>query len=248
MSKFKWTVVLFALALFLPVATSRAAGNLFDKFKGLIEGVKKPSSLSLSNKEIGNGLREALRVGTERVVGRLGARNGFNADPKIHVPLPEKLKIVQSALRRIGLSKMTDDLELRLNRAAEAAAPKAKRVFWDAISKMTIEDVKRIYQGPSDAATRYFKGKMTDPLKASMRPVIDTALAKVGAVRSYNQMIGKYRSLPFVPDVKANLTNHVLDKALSGLFLYLAEEEAAIRKNPAKQTTRLLKRVFGKGS
>ena len=89
---------------------------------------------------------------------------------------------------------------------------------------------------------------MTGPLKTSMRPVIDSALAKVGAIRSYDQMIGKYRGLPFVPDVKADLSNHVLDKALGGLFLYLADEEAAIRKNPAKQTTRLLKKLFGKGN
>lgn len=236
-----------ALALLLPVAPSLAAGNLFDKFKGIVEGVKKPSSLSLSNQEIGKGLQEALRVGTRRVVGRLGVKDGFNTDSRIHIPLPDKLKTVQSTLRKIGLSKMADDLELRLNRAAEAATPKAKKVFWDAISGMTMEDVQRIYKGPSDAATRYFQGKMTGPLKASMRPVIDSALSKVGAIRSYDQMIGKYRSLPFVPNVKADLSNHVLDKALSGLFLYLAEEEAAIRKNPAKQTTRLLKKLFGKG-
>jgi hypothetical protein len=29
------------------------------------------------------------------------------------------------------------------------------------------------------------------------------------------------------------------------VFLYLAQEEAAIRQNPAKQTTALLKKVFG---
>ncbi len=246
--RFYFPIVPLALALLLPATASLAAENLFDRFKGLIEGVKKPSSLSLSNKEIGKGLQEALRVGTERVVGRLGAKDGFNADAKIHIPLPDKLKTVQSTLRKIGLSKMADDLELRLNRAAEAATPKAKKLFWDAISGMTMDDVQRIYKGPSDAATRYFQGKMTGPLKTSMRPVIDSALAKVGAIRSYDRMIGKYRDLPFVPDVKADLSNHVLDKALGGLFLYLADEEAAIRKNPAKQTTRLLKKLFGKGN
>ncbi len=246
--RFIFLTASFALASLLQAAPSLAAENLFDKFKGIVEGVKKPASLSLSNKEIGKGLQEALRVGTERVVGRLGVKDGFNTDSRIHIPLPDKLKTVQSTLRKIGLSKMADDLELRLNRAAEAATPKAKKLFWDAISGMTMEDVQRIYKGPSDAATRYFQGKMTDPLKTSMRPVIDSTLSKVGAVQSYDQMIGKYRSLPFVPDVKADLSNHVLDKALDGLFLYLAEEEAAIRKNPAKQTTQLLKKLFGKAN
>lgn len=51
--------------------------------------------------------------------------------------------------------------------------------------------------------------------------------------------------MPFVPDVKANLTEHVIQKGLDGIFYYIAKEEAAIRNDPVKQTTDLLKRVFG---
>jgi len=35
---------------------------------------------------------------------------------------------------------------------------------------------------------------------------------------------------------------------VDGIFYYLAKEEAAIRENPAKRTTDLLKQVFGSGS
>jgi hypothetical protein len=48
-----------------------------------------------------------------------------------------------------------------------------------------------------------------------------------------------------VPDAKANLTEYGLDKTLDGIFFYLAEEEKAIRQNPAARTTDLLKKVFG---
>ncbi|WP_200889333.1 DUF4197 family protein [Geoalkalibacter ferrihydriticus] len=34
---------------------------------------------------------------------------------------------------------------------------------------------------------------------------------------------------------------------MDGIFYYLAEEEAAIRRNPAKRTTELLRQVFGVG-
>jgi hypothetical protein len=57
--------------------------------------------------------------------------------------------------------------------------------------------------------------------------------------------MGKYKALPLVPDVKANLTDHVVQKGMDGIFYYLAKEEAAIRNNPVKQTTNLLKKVFG---
>jgi hypothetical protein len=33
---------------------------------------------------------------------------------------------------------------------------------------------------------------------------------------------------------------------MAGIFHYMAEEEAAIRKNPVKRTTSILKKVFGR--
>jgi hypothetical protein len=152
---------------------------------------------------------------------------------------------VQAALNKVGMSSMVDDLELRLNRAAEAATPKAKKLFGDAIQEMTMDDVKTIYQGPDDAATSYFKEKMSKPLAEEMKPIVKESLAEVGAIQSYEKMMGQYKSLPFVPDVKADLTDHVLDKGMDGIFYYMAKEEAAIRKNPVKRTTELLRKVFG---
>ena len=140
---------------------------------------------------------------------------------------------------------MLDDLELRLNRAAEMATPKAKELFLQSIKEMTLDDAMGIYKGPDDAATKYFQNKMSHPLAETMRPVVEDSLSQVGAVQSYDTIMEKYRSLPFVPDVKADLTHHVIDKGMDGIFHYLALEEAAIRKNPAKRTTDLLKLVFG---
>ena len=199
----------------------------------------------LTDSEIGGGLREALIVGVRTVVSQVGATDGYNGDPRIHVPLPKSLATVQKTLSRIGMSDLVDDLELRLNRAAEKAAPEAREVFGQAIREMTFDDVQMIYKGPDDAATRFLERTMSDPLVQRMRPIVDASLSEVGAVRSYDNAIGQYRAIPFVPDAKADLTEHVLERALEGLFLYLAEEEAAIRQNPAKRTTELLQRVFG---
>jgi hypothetical protein len=137
-----------------------------------------------------------------------------------------------------------EDVELKLNRAAEDATPKAKQLFWNAISAMTIRNVKQIYNGPDDAATEYFKGKMTSDLLKEMQPIIENSLSRVGEIQSYDAMMSKYKSLPFVPDIKANLTDHVLEKGMEGIFYYMAREEAAIRQNPAKRTTEILKKVF----
>jgi hypothetical protein len=202
-------------------------------------------SQPLTDFEIGGGLKEALRVGTERVVGQVGAVDGYNADPLIHIPLPEDLRTVHNTLDKIGLGGLTSDLELKLNRSAERAAPEAKEVFWTAITEMTLDDVRGIWQGPDDAATQYFRGTMTEPLTERFTPIVLDAMGEVGAIRSYDQMMSKYQSIPFVPDIKGDLTRYTVEQGLNGLFTYVAQEEAAIRKDPAKRTTELLERVFG---
>lgn len=205
----------------------------------------KAEETVLSEPEIGSGLKEALIVGTGRVVGQLGRTDGFNADPAIHIPLPAKLQSVESALRKAGMGSMMDDLELKLNRAAESATPKARDLFVQAVRDMTLEDVRGIYNGPDDAATRYFQGKMSEPLAEEMRPIVSDSLAEVGAIQSYNAALGQYKTLPFVPDVQTDLTGYVVEKGMDGIFHYVAVEEAAIRQNPAKRSTELLRKVFG---
>ncbi len=240
-----------AIGLLLVAVTPPAAaqfGDLLKKGQEMLGGSSSGSGSALSNLstgEIAKGLKEALRVGSGRVVKQVGRRDGYNGDPKIHLPLPDSLKTVQSALKGVGMSGMLDDLETKLNRAAEVAAPKAKKLFIDAIAAMTLDDAKRIYNGPKDSATRYFKGKMTKPLAREMAPVVDKSLSQVGAIRSYDNVMGQYKKLPFVPDARANLTDYVVTKGMDGIFYYLAKEEAAIRENPAKRTTALLKKVFG---
>lgn len=228
-----------------------AQSSFFDKAKEAIGGLGNlaPGNLSpgaaLSTEDIAAGLREALKIGSEKVVKQVGTLDGFNTDPDIHIPLPGALRDVQSTLKKFGMSGLADDLELRLNRGAEAAAPEAKELFFQAISDMTLEDARKILDGPEDAATRYFQGKMSSPLTQRMTPIVDESLSDVGAIASYDKMMGQYDAIPFVPDVKADLTAYVVEKALNGIFYYIAKEEAEIRKNPAARTTELLQRVFG---
>lgn len=195
--------------------------------------------------QVAAGLKEALRVGSDSVVGQLGQLDGFNADPAIHIPLPKSFKTVQSTLKPLGMSYLLDDLELKLNRAAEQATPKAKALFLSAIEGMTLDDVMGIYNGPQDAATRYFQKKMSPQLAEEMKPIVDQALNQAGAVQAYDNVMGQYKTVPFVPDVKADLTGYVIDQGMNGIFHYLAQEEAAIRQNPVKRTTELLRTVFG---
>ena len=238
-------VIPMLLALALIGANGNASADWLDKLKELVSSDDEKQQ-TLSTDDISGGLKEALRVGTENVVSSLGTTDGFNLDPQIHIPLPEQLGQVKKVLGKVGMDSMLTDLETRLNRAAEIATPKAKQLFIGAINDMTLADVMAIYNGPADSATQYFKSSMSGPLAVEMKPVVDESLADVGAVKSYDAVMERYNSVPFVPQVDADLSDYVVEKGMDGIFYYLAKEEAAIRQDPAKRTTDLLKRVFGK--
>lgn len=180
------------------------------------------------------------------MIGQLGKSGGFESDPAVHIPLPKTMQTAQSVLDKIGYGSLGQELETALNRGAEKALPEATNVFGDAIKAMTWQDAQGILNGPDDAATRYFQRTTTQPLKQRFAPIVESALAETGAVKSYDAFMNQYKSVPLVPDVKADLTAHVVQKALNALFLYLGKEEAAIRNNPAARSTDLLKKVFSR--
>ena len=253
MKAYLMSIGLFLFLCLWSTSTVLAEGSWWDKGTEILKSVSGDSEKSTtatggsgpSSTDIRDAFKQALRMGTENVVNQLGASNGFYTDPAIHIPLPRQLEKAKTLLAQVGMSSQAEDLELKLNRAAEAATPKAKDLFIQAISEMTFEDLSKIYNGPKDSATQYFQRKMSEPLKLEMQPIVENTLSQVGAVNAYVQLIGQYKTLPLVPEVKANLTEHVLQKGLEGIFYYLAKEEVSIRENPAKQTTALLKKVFG---
>lgn len=249
MAFWKQIPAILALLLVISVNSASAGTSWLDQGNKLLNSLgigdnTADTAAGLSMQDITAGLKQALEKGAQNVVNRLSALDGFNRDDKVRIPLPENLSAVKSLLDNAGLGRYTDEVELRLNRAAEAAAPKARALFLDAVSRMTFDDARAILNGADDAATQYFREHMSPGLAAAMAPVIDRALEQVGAVRAYDTMMGQYKTLPFVPDIKGDLTSHTVEKAMDGIFFYLAQEEKSIRENPAERTTDLLKKVF----
>jgi hypothetical protein len=50
-----------------------------------------------------------------------------------------------------------EEFELSMNRAAEKAAPAARDIFKDALTRMTFDDARKVLTGGNTAATDYFK-------------------------------------------------------------------------------------------
>jgi hypothetical protein len=232
-----WSVLSIALILLAATPASAQLENL----------LRLPRSGSdLGDARIGDGLKQALQVGTENAVGLTGKVDGYFANAAIRILMPDRLRTVEQGLRALGQGAQVDEFVLSMNRAAERAAPAAKSIFWNAIGAMTFEDARRILQGPNTAATEYFKDKTTDALTSAFSPVVSSAMNEVGATRHYKELVGVAQALPFGGAGAFDLDRYVVGKALDGLFLVVGQEEQKIRTNPAARVTPLLKEVFGK--
>jgi hypothetical protein len=200
---------------------------------------------SLSEDEIIRGLKEALEIGTSNAVEKVSKLDGYYKNPEIRIPLPEPVEKVEKFLRLAGYGSEIDAFEMSMNRAAERSAPQAKRIFWDAIKKMSFSDARKILQGRDDEATLYFRERTLPHLSEMGKPVVHKAMAEVGVTRTYQDLDAKARTIPFAGGFSFDLDQYVTDKALAGLFLMLAHEEKKIREDPAARVTDLLRKVFG---
>jgi len=198
----------------------------------------------LSEDEIIKGLKEALQIGTSNTIQKVSRIDGYYRNPKIKIPLPKEVQKVEKLLRTTGFSSQVDTFEVSMNRAAEQAAPKAKALFWDAITQMTFSDARQILGGQDNEATLYFKGKTSDRIEEIFKPIIQNTMSEVGVTRAFQDLNAKVQSIPFANMLQFDLDHYVTQHAIDGLFLMLSEEERKIRQDPKARVTELLKKVF----
>ena len=248
-----------------------AHAGWFDAVKeGLEAAVQSPTgnetTKALTSAEIDGGLKEALRVGTRAAIKELGREDGYFGNALVKIPVPENVQTIAAGLRKVGMGKYVDDFILSLNRAAEQAVPETAEIFADAITGMSLEDARRILNGPDDAATEYFRKSAGTALNAAILPIVKEYTAKTEVTTYYKAMVNAYDSYaaPLVeksglggllgmaqqegdsPRYSArDLDGYITGKSLDGLFSMLAEEEKKIRTDASARTTDLLAKVFG---
>ncbi len=233
-------------ALVLVIAIVLVATPAWAQLDELLKGLGIGRQGSLSEAKVGAGLKEALHVATENSVDLTGRLDGYFGNEAIKILMPEKLRTVEQGLRVVGYGEKVDEFVLSMNRAAERAAPAAKQIFWDAIGAMTFDDAQKILGGGETAATEFFKRKTTDKLTAAFRPTVERTMSQVGVVRQYQELVGRFKAIPFAQAQTFDINGYVVTKALDGLFHVIGEQERQIRTNPAARTTALLKEVFAK--
>ncbi len=237
-------LLLSATVLVFAQDTTKKKSSLFGTLNGIIKNGTKGSS-SLTNDDIVSGLKEALTLGAKKSADKLSATDGFFKDAAVKVLMPPEAQKVEKTLRSIGAGKLVDDAILSFNRAAEDASKSAAPIFIDAVKNMSIQDALGILKGADTSATSYLKKSTTAKLTTAFKPTIDSSLAKVNATKYWKLVVDKYNSLPTTfTKVNSDLPAYVTDKAISGIFFYVADEEKKIRSNPSARVTDILKKVF----
>jgi hypothetical protein len=212
---------------------------------GLLAMRAVAGAAGLSNADAALGLKTALERGVLAAVGLLGRPDGFLGNPQVRIPLPGFISDTARFLRAMGRGQQLDELELAMNRAAEAAVPMAKDLLVNAVKTMTVSDARNILAGGETSVTAFFAQKTRDPLAARFLPVVTRATEKVGLAEKYNRVAGKAAGLGLVRQDDANIERYVTRKTLDGLYFVIGEEEKKIRRDPAGSGSAILRKVFG---
>lgn len=248
--KTKRTIVM-AVVLLLSLSFVSFAGPLDDALKGMkfpadIRGIASKAT-GPDEKTTIAGLKEALSIGTGNAISSVSKLDGYFKNQMIKILMPEKIQTMTNILGKIGYQRQVDDFVLSMNRAAEKAAPWAKKYFIGAIKQMSFDDARKILTGGNTAATDFFKSKTWASLFDEFKPIVSRSMNEVGVTKSYKDMTGKYLSaVPMAGLESLDLDQYVTNKALDGLFYMVGQEENKIRTDPAARITDLLKKTFGK--
>lgn len=203
------------------------------------------SLAELSSGDASAGLKAALEKGSVAAVSRLGVENGFLGNPQVKIPLPGMLEKARPLLKMSGYGKQMDDLEVSMNRAAETAVVQAKPLLLNAVKSMSVTDAKKILSGGETAVTDFFREKTATPLSKKFLPIVKGVTDRSGLSTQYNSTVAQVAKFNVVPEQQATVEGYVTQRALDGLFVMIAEEEKAIRRDPLGAGSSIIGKVFG---
>ncbi len=250
-------LIIFGLGLLTSPYSVPSCDKLIDAAVSISD---EDSEGSLSESEIVNGLKTALKIGTDSSVVATSKINGFYRDEAIKILLPPEASVIYEnkdhpLVQALRMDEKIEEAVLAINRAAEDAAGKAGPIFKDAITGMSIADGLSILKGKnpanpantsgfdSTAATAYLNSMTRDELRSEFSPVVNASLDRklIGNYSPneiWNSLTTGYNAVArrsfgaIKPIENTDLGNYVTEEALDGIFYKVAQEEKKIRKDP----------------
>lgn len=241
---------LFSLSLLISNCSSQINLNkISNKVKDQIDKTKTVESVNpLTNDEVIKGLKEALSQGIKKGASQASSLDGFLKNDIIRLPFPSDAQKVKEKAIQLGLENKVEKFEEVLNRSAEEAAKEAAPIFLSAIKNMSVQDGFSILKGGDNAATNYLKENTSEKLYNAFFPKVEAAINSVNLTSYWNPLAKSYNKTTFISGnepINTDLKKYVTDRAISGLFTLIENEEKKIRKDPIARASDILKKVFG---
>lgn len=186
-------------------------------------------------------VKDTLSTSTNIATTIMGKSGSYN------IPLPQQLQSLDSTLGALGYGDVLGNLKEKMNAAASSAAAEAAPVFKQAITNMTVTDALGLLNGGDTAVTHYFETSTRQQLVGKMNPIVESKLQSTGFNSQYQTFLNIYQQLPMANKPDLSIKHYVVDKTLDGLYNKMAQQEVAIRQDPAKAASDLVSQFLGDG-
>ena len=220
----------------------------------------------LSTDLITKAFKQALKIGVNKAVDTLGKKGGFMDNAAVRIPLPPPFSQMESMRRATGGGDMIDEFILSMNRAAARAAPQTAGIFVTSIDDMSFNDAADILMMDGSPATDYFKRHTREDLKKLITPIVikemktnkvykyydavkkvaDPMMKSFAKMTNFMGMAKKLHIKKYIPQDGVNIEEYVTDHTIDAIYFMIGQSEKMIRTNPVHQTTKELRKVFGK--
>jgi hypothetical protein len=197
-----------------------------------------------SDKDISNGLTEALKISVNKSCHEASSFGGFLDNKKIKISFPDEIIRVKKACLKLGLNDLILNFENKLNKTAEHVSVKASAIILIAVYDLKFTDALEILNGHDNSATLYLRNKSSKNLYQSFYPIVQKEIENTGVNHLLDDIIKRYNQIPFIKKVDFDLSDYITIKTIDGIFYLIAEKEGEIRNNPDARVTGLLKKIF----
>jgi Protein of unknown function (DUF4197) len=193
----------------------------------LTMGLASPLEAALS----AGSLRTTLGGASDKALDKLALPDGFYRDLAVRILLPGSTGKLASKLMKSGDKLgLTSKLTKSLNDAASLAAGEAKPIFRKSIDGLQLTDLPGIAL-KNDGATQFLRSTAGSDLEARIRPLMVSALGKMGAFTQLAKLGNTASLLGLKGLTQDGLSDSVTKQAMNGIFSYMGKEEAGLRGN-----------------
>jgi hypothetical protein len=200
---------------------------------------------TLNQTPAAGAVKELLTLAVNQATTQLAKPGGYANNAVTQIAMPEKLKMLDSAFRKVGFGQQIDAFKLSMNRAAEKAAPQARDVLIESVSNLSVADAEQIFKGGPTAATDFFSKSSRPELKKLYEPIVRQKMQETSVGQTYQALQDKVKQIPLMSKTTfPQIEPYVVDQSLDGLFKVMAEKEKQVRANPGQVAGDALKKIL----